>query len=257
MELSFVLVQQIILFFLLLTRITGVIMSAPIFGSNYLPSQIKVAFSIVITLVFVPLFGSETVPQLDLMNIVLAIFMELMVGIGIGLIANIFFSAVHIAGQIIDMQMGFAMANVMDPQYETQVPLTGHFKYILAILIFLSINGHHLLIRTIYQSYEFFPMGEIAQLDSGALVMNELISTVFVLAVQVSAPALGTLFLTNIALGVLARTVPQMNVFIIGFPVKIFIGILAMMLMLPFYNMILETIFEHIWDGIYNFLDSL
>jgi len=257
LDLTEILVDQGILFVLLLTRTSGMILSAPVFGSNYLPNQIKVAFSLILTIVFIPFFSPEVLPDFHIMTVILAVFMELMVGIAIGLIANLIFSSVQIAGQLIDMQMGFLIASVMDPQYQTQVPLIGQFKYLLAILIFLSINGHHLFIRTVYQSYEFLPMGQIADLGAGGIAFNQLFSTVFVLAFQVSAPALGTLFLTNIALGVLARTVPQMNVFIIGFPVKIFVGFIALLFLLPFYNLILRDMFQHIWDGIYNFLQVL
>lgn len=233
------------------------IMTAPIFGSNYMPNQIKIAFSLILTLVFLPVLSPEGLSDYHIMNVILFAFMELMVGIAIGMIANLVFSSIQIAGQLIDVQMGFAMARVMDPQYETQVPLIGQFKYILAIMIFLVINGHHLLIRSVYESYQLLPIGNIFDLGAGGVALNELFSTVFVLAIQVSAPALGTLFLTNIALGVLARTVPQMNVFIIGFPVKIFVGFLSLVLLMPTYTLVLGNLFQHIWDGLYNFLQAL
>ncbi len=257
MAISALLMEQVFIFIPVLTRVSGMVLSAPIFGSQNVPNQIKVAVSMVLALIFVPLFTGQEITDYHPMSMLIVLLTELLIGIAIGLIANLFFSAVHIAGQLMDMQMGFIIANVMDPQFQSQVPLIGQFQYILAILVFLSINGHHLLIRTVYQSYEFVPLGVLTNLGAGGLALNQLFSRVFLLSLQVGAPAVGTLFLTNIALGVLARTVPQMNVFMIGFPVKIFVGFIALILMMPLYNLMLSNLFEHIWDGIFIVLDSM
>ncbi len=254
MEIANWLVDQAVLFVLLLTRISGMVMTAPVFGGNYIPNQIKVGFSLILTLVFLPVLAPEGIPDQQFMNILLFAFMELMVGVAVGLLANLVFSAIQIAGQLLDVQMGFMMARVMDPQYEEQVPVIGQFKFMLAILVFLAINGHHMLIRAIYESYDNLPVGQLVNLGEGGIFLNEMFSTVFVLALQVSAPALGTLFLTNIALGILARTIPQMNVFIIGFPVKIFIGFLALLLLMPFYNLVLGNLFQNIWEGLHELI---
>lgn len=258
MVLSEILVQQAVLFILLLTRLSGMIVSAPVFGSRYMPNQIKIAFSLIMALAFVPLFSVEVIPeQIHLMYLISSLFMELMIGIAIGLIANVLFSAVQIAGQVIDIQMGYIIGRVVDPQFGAQVPLVGQFKYLFTILVFLAINGHHLFIRAVVESYDFIPMGGIADLGAGGIIISQAMSTMFYLALQVSAPALATLFLTNIVLGILARTVPQMNVFMVGFPFKMFVGLLVLGLVIPYYDLVLDRMFQHIWDYLHEFLQVL
>src|SRR5699024_7141617 len=130
--------------------------------------------------------------------------------------------AVQIAGGFIDFQMGFAIANVIDPQTGAQSPLIGQYFYIIALLFLLSINGHHLIIDGIYNSYGFIAIDAFVPLGDESMIMYviDTFNTMFLIAFQISIPIVGCLFLVDVALGIIARTVPQLNVFVVGLPLK-------------------------------------
>src|SRR5690625_5240541 len=171
---------------------------------------------------------------------------EAIVGLLIGLIAYIILSAVQIAGGFIDFQMGFAIANVVDPQTGAQSPLIGQYFYIIALLFLLSVNGHHLLIDGIYFSYDFIPMHEWISMQDGSIprYVIEMFNKMFLIAFQMAIPLVGCLFLVDVSLGIIARTVPQLNVFVVGLPIKIFVSFAVLLFFLSFYMMLAKALFE-------------
>src|SRR5699024_5168254 len=171
---------------------------------------------------------------------------EILVGLFIGLIAYIILSAVQVAGGFIDFQMGFAIANVVDPQTGAQSPLIGQYFYITALLFLLSADGHHLLIDGIFFSYEFIPLDTYISFENESIV-NFIIDTfnyMFLIAFQMSIPIVGCLFLVDVALGIIARTVPQLNVFVVGLPLKIFVSFVAIFYFFVLYFSFTHTIFS-------------
>ena len=257
MEFSEWLVNQAAIFFLLTIRMVGLFLTAPVFNNDNLPTRIKVGFSLLFSFIIFPTMAPEIQVFFDPVVYVGVMILELLIGVGIGLVASILFSSIQVAGQLIDMQMGFAVVNILDPQSGIQWPLMGYFKYVLAMLIYLALDGHHLLIAAIYESYDFVLPGGYPDLAGGGEAMMVLFSQTFSLALKVSAPVLGALFLTNIILGVLARSVPQMNVFIVGLPIKIAVGFFGMLLLIPVYIFVIEVILERISGGILDFLEVL
>ncbi len=254
MEFAEWLVDQAAVFLLLTIRMIGLFLTAPVLGSENIPARAKVGLSLLFSLIIFPTIA----PQVDIffrpvvyIGILLS---ELLIGVGIGLVASLIFASIQVAGQLVDMQMGFRIGSVMDPLTGAQLPLMGYFKYVLAMLIYLSIDGHHLLIGAVYESYDFLLPGEYANLAQGGEVMMGFLTQTFALSLKVGAPVLGVLFLTNVILGLLARSVPQMNVFIVGLPIKVFVGLIGMIIMVPVFSLILDVIFERISDGIYELL---
>ena len=156
-------------------------------------------------------------------------------------------SAAQIAGGFIDFQMGFAMANVIDPQTGAQSPLVGQFLNTLALLLLLALNGHHLLLDGIFYSYQFMPMEMMWPAFGQENYVEFIMKTfagVFASAFQMSIPIVATIFLVDIALGITARTVPQLNIFVIGFPIKIGVGFLVLLVMMGVLLAVIQKMFE-------------
>ncbi|GIP33082.1 flagellar biosynthetic protein FliR [Paenibacillus sp. J2TS4] len=237
---------------LLFCRITSFFLVAPVFTARNVPMQFKIGLSFFLTLMAISAIGEAPIPMDG--EYLLSIIKEILIGLLLGLIANLFFTAVQIAGAFIDVQIGFAMANVIDPMTGVQTPLLGNFKYFIALLLFLSFNGHHLLIQAIVDSYEWVPLSNdlFAHIYQGQVSEFFLQSFIkaFALAFQMAAPLVASLFLVDVGLGVLARTAPQFNIFVLGIPMKILVGLLLLFLFVPgMYNLfsdLFRTLFEYV-----------
>jgi flagellar biosynthetic protein FliR len=129
--------------------------------------------------------------------------------------------------------MGFGMVNVLDPQTGGQMPIIGQLYYLTAIWLFLLVNGHHILLNVLAQSFKILPVGKLFYFTKGLPLIIKNFSQLFWLALQVAIPIIGVLFLTDVGLGVLSKLIPQINVFILGFPIKVFLGITLLILSLP------------------------
>lgn len=236
---------------LVFCRITSFFVVAPVFTARNVPASFKLGLSFFLTLLAISAVG-ENPMAMDGMYI-LTIIREILIGLLLGLIAYFFFVVAQMAGAFIDLQIGFAIANVIDPMTGMQSPMIGNFKYFLSILLFLSMNGHHLLIKAIVDSYQWVPLSNdlFAQIYEGEIsgfVVQSFI-TAFALAFQMAAPIVASLFLVDVGLGILARTAPQFNIFVVGIPVKILIGLIMLFLFIPgLWNLfadLFQTLFEH------------
>ncbi len=219
-------------FILIMIRYLGLFLLTPILSSRVIPTRVKVAFTFFLAVVTFPVLNHIGVIDFPdhVIIIVLAVVRELAIGLIIGFMTTLVFTAFQLAGQFIDMRMGFMMANVVDPMQGISSPLVGQFQYVLAALIFLSINGHHILIRALFQTYNVIPVGE-ALLSNGAwLLLFRKTGDIFLIALQISLPIIGTIFIVDIIFAFLARAIPQMNIFIVGFPIKILVGLLFLLL---------------------------
>jgi len=247
------------LFILILVRVTGLFVISPIFGRNDVPAIMKVGISITLALILLPLKINTF--YLDIDNIrVLAFWSisEFLIGIIIGFIAFIYFSVVYLAGSIIDIQMGFGMVNIMDPQTNAQMPIMGGFYNILITLVFLTTNGHHQLIKSLIYSYEIIPIGFNITVNENLIsYLMKIFTDMFILAFQLSAPILIAIFLVNVILGILARTMPQMNIFVVGMPLNIAIGIIIILISLRFFIPYSENLFDKMFQSIYELLQIL
>lgn len=240
------------LLLLIFVRVSGVFIFSPFFSSQNVPNIMKIGLSYSLAL----LIAISRPIDIDIGNhiLLIVILKELMVGIIIGFISYVYMSAFYVLGQIIDMKIGFGMANVIDPQNKIQVPLMGNFYYILAFLFMLLINGHHIIINALVDSYNYIPLGKLVY-DENAMeiIVNGLVRA-FEIGFKLSFPVVAIIFLTDIVLGIMAKTIPQMNVFVVGMPLKIFIGLAIIMITIPiFYNSIVE-IFNIISNDIYKFI---
>ena len=169
--------------------------------------------------------------------------MRVAIGIGLGFAVTLVFSSIYLAGQLIDVPMGFGMVNVVDPQSGLQVPIFAQFQYIVASLIFLAIGGHHALFRAIAASFTIVPVGVGIAGARTAMALFDVFVKMFYLGIKLSLPIVTGLLLADIALGIVARAVPQINIFVVGFPAKILLGIPLFTMVLPAYVAFLTRIF--------------
>lgn len=238
--------DSLLLLLLIFARVGGLFLTGPILSARQIPMPVKGWLAMMMALILlegraIGLPADITTPGL----FVAALVVETMVGYAIGLVANLVFAGVQTAGQLMDMQLGFGIVNVLDPQSGIQLPLLGNFLYIVSLMIYLAINGHHYLISAIYQSYDILPILTI-QLNHGFLeFFSHLIAEMFILAIKISAPLVAALFIADVALGFMSRTVPQMNIFVVGLPVKIAGGLVMILLFMPIYIWLIQVMFEN------------
>lgn len=247
-------------FLLVFCRITSFFVVAPVFSSRNIPGQFKIGLSFFITFITLGTIGGSGGITFDSLYL-LAIIRELLVGIMLGFAANLFFTAVQIAGSFIDIQIGFGIANVIDPMTGVSSPILGNLKYMMAVLLFLSFNGHHFLLEAIMKSYQWVPLTNevFAKIYSGQVseFMVTTFSTVFSLSLQMAAPLIVAFFLTDVGLGLLARVAPQFNIFMLGMPLKIVIGFLLLMLLFPGFYFVFQDLFSTMLDSLQKLLNLL
>lgn len=227
------LVPKISVLLLIFVRVSAFFVTIPLFSYKTIPSQLKIVLAFVLSWMMYYTFSIEAFTING--DYLLLVLKEAIVGLVLGLVVYIVFSAVQIAGGFIDFQMGFAMANIVDPQTGAQSPLMGQFFNFLLLLVFLAINGHHLVLDGIFYSYQFMPIDQFfpkfGDAESIEYIMK-LFVAVFAIAFQMSAPIIATLFLVTLALGITGKTVPQLNIFVVGFPIKIAVGFILLITMM-------------------------
>lgn len=242
-------------FLLIILRVGGIMTVAPIFGHRNVPSMLKIGLILMISIILLPTLSGtpiEMPKELFAMTGVLA--KEVIAGLAFGFISMLLFIAVQFAGNIIGLQMGFGIVNVIDPNSQTQVPLIGQFQFLLAMLIFLSVNGHHLLLSAIMGSFKIIPLGQITFSKlSGEILVRAAVDTV-ALAIKLGAPCIVTLFLLDVSLGIVARTVPQMNIFIVGFPLKISVGLMMLGASLPIFGYVFSKLLQGLNSNLNNLI---
>jgi flagellar biosynthesis protein FliR len=233
--------QQFILFLGILSRVLPIIFLAPVTGHQSVPVTVKLALGFFLALVLTPLLGkSAPVFDVDTAALVLTALREIGVGLLIGFASSLVFIGVRFAGDLVATEMGLSMATMFDPESGTSNPILAQFFALLAMLVFLLINGHHFIIESIVLSYHAVPIGQFEL--SGALAQGlvRMTGMVFVTAVKFAAPVIVTQLLTNVALAVLSRVMPQMNIFVVSMPLKIGVGLLVIVASAPLMLMVLR-----------------
>lgn len=240
----FEIIPQFSVLLLIFVRISSFFVAVPFFSYRTIPPQLKIILALMLAWIMYYTIQAEAIPIDG--NYILLIIKEAMVGLVIGLAAAIVISIVQIAGGFIDFEMGFAMANIVDPLTGAQSPLLGHFFNTLILFVLISINGHHLILDGIFYSYEFIPINSYPNFgDEGiALFATKLIVTVFALAFQMSAPMVVTLLLVTLAIGITGKTVPQLNIFVVGFPLKIMVGFIVLFISMAIMIQVMQEVIE-------------
>lgn len=221
-------VQELTSFFLVLARIAGLFAAIPVLGSRSIPARIKVGTVFVVALCLYPVIRTSLreVPM-DSISLGIIVVQECLIGITLGLLAQVVFAAVEFCGHLTGVQMGFSAATLVDPT-AGQLSLIGMLQNMLAFVFFFTLGVHHIFIRAMVESYQLVPVGKWHMSRPLLDFAVQLSAGVFVLAVKLAAPVMVSLLLVSVALGIMARTFPQMNVFMISFPLNIGLGLIIL-----------------------------
>ena len=239
-------------------RVGALILFVPVLGSRQVPVSMKIGLILFTSIVIFPLVQARPLPEPQGI-FALAVFLlsDVTIGLGIAFITRLIFTAVQIAGTVVDFQMGFGVVNVIDPQTDTQVSVTAQFHNIVAVLIFLAVDAHHFILQAIVESFFIINPAEINFSSLTPEYMLYLFSGTFTTAVKIAAPIMAILFFLSVGLGLVARTVPQMNVFIVGFPLQIGVGLLMVGLSISFFNMLVQQQIYELPGKLMGFLRAL
>ena len=235
MALYDLLITQAELFLIVLVRMLGLFLILPVYGERGIPMTLKIGLAVCMSyLTFPMVMHTDFALPRTFTALAMAIAGEMMIGLVIGFFVKLLLSAVQIAGSFVGFQMGFAIVNVVDPS-GTQVSLIARFQELLATMIFFALSLDHIFLAGLMQSYHIVPPLGLHLGAPGLELIVDRSVQMWVVAVKVGAPVMITLFAVNVAMGLIARSVPQMNVFIVGFPVTIGTGLILLGLSLPIF----------------------
>ena len=230
---------------LIFLRVAGIVFSAPILDSRSIPVIFKAGLAIAVSVLLFPVVGSGvSVEGLGLMAFVLGIVSEIAIGLTIGLSVKLLFAGIQLAGQIAGYQMGFAVANVVDPATSVQIPVLSQFYNLTAMLIFLAINAHHMFFAALVDSYTILPPLSMQIHPELVKMIMQLATNMFAVAIQVGAPLIAVMLMVSVGLGLVSRTVPQIHIFIVAMPLKIIIGLIFMAIVAPYLTAYLINLFS-------------
>jgi len=251
-------IEEFQTFLICLARVAGFVGAIPVLIGNQTPVQVKAGLVFMVALVLFPVMEPSMVKvALESANLMLLLLAEVMLGGMIALIARMVFTAVEYGGTVIGYQMGFAAANIFDPQNERQLPLISQFQNVFAILIFLAVDGHHVFLQVAAESYKVLPPGTFNISGEAIPYLLTLSSRIFFLGIQFSAPILAVLLLSGLVLGILARVFPQLNVFLLSFPLNIGLSFTVIGLTLPLVTILLRREFDDLTNRFFNVLQML
>lgn len=225
-------VVDFVRFSLSFIRLATFFAAAPLFGMRNVPVMVKVGLSALCALVALPpldpLWDLGSWPVLAVLAL-----QEVVVGLVLALAVVLVFAVVSFAGHFVDVPLGFGMASVFDPALGGQIPVFSQFYHVVAVLIFFALDAHLWLIRAVQHSFAAVPLGSAFRLEPSFALFMQLAAEIFIIGLKIALPVVATLLLTDIGLGIVIRAVPQINVFVLGFPIKIMVGMAVVLLALP------------------------
>jgi flagellar biosynthesis protein FliR len=235
---------EIVRFVLVLTRLSGIMFLAPFFGHNSIPMHIRIVFSMVTAFILAPSLPLNMISaDLNLGNIAGVFINEIMFGVILGFAALCIFAGLQFAGQMISFMLGFSIINIIDPQTQVESPVFSFLYNYLGLLIFLMINGHHWFLLAINESFSVLPIGGIHIRGSLAAQIVDFSASILVIGIKIAAPIIAVTVIADIIIGIIGRTAPQINLLVVGMPMKLLIGFSCMSFSFYFLTHYLETLF--------------
>ncbi len=240
-------------------RVASLFVSAPVFGSREIPAPAKIGLAGVLSLALLPLVKptlAATVPS-TVYGMAACLLGQALIGLLMGLAASLLFAAVRVGGDIIDYQMGFTQASTFNPQFNETISPIANFQYRYALLLYLIGNGHWLLLASLERSFVKLPVGHLV-LGGGAVgAYTDLTFQMLIAGVQIAAPGAAVLLVTDIAFAFLNKAVPQMQVFYVGMPVKVMVGLVIVAATLPVLTEVTGHLVMSMPDDLYTLLRGL
>lgn len=231
---------------LIFVRMLTFFIVVPIFFPKGLPNTAKVAFSLVIAYVLMPGIDYKALNITGNLSLIAAVASEIVTGLTMGYITNLCFYSIKMAGQIIDLQIGFSMVNTFDPNSNSNVTLVEQIMYWSSVILFFSINGHHMLIKALIESFNSISLGKLILSENSFNLIFTAFIQFFILGIKIAIPIVLIILIVDITLGLIGRTVPQLNVMILGLPIKILMGLLSFVVILPLIMNLFVSDFESI-----------
>ena len=216
-----------------LFRVAGMVMAAPLSGTKSVPAQVRLMMTLAITMVIVPILPPHPPVELISFSSLFIILQQVLIGILFGFTVQLVFSAVITGGQIIAMQMGLGFSVMVDPQNGGQAPVMSQFYVMMAILVYLALNGHLVLIEVLVDSFRTIPVGAGGLSATSFRDVAYWGSQLFAGGLAIALPAVASLLVVNLAFGIMTRAAPQLNLFAIGFPVTMLLGFALVFITLP------------------------
>ena len=234
---------------LLLVRVSAFFIISPIWGRANIPPPLKIGLSVLVTMILINFFPPPVEPLYHtLIGYLMLVVGELLVGLMFGYITTLFFSVVFTAGHLIDTQIGFGMVQVYDATANIQVPIAGSLLNLILLLCFLISGGHLRLIEILADTFSRVPIGRVDLKPELGLVVLNAFTRSFLIAMQVAIPIIASGLLAEIGLGIIVRTAPQMNVFVIGIPIKTIIGLVILSLIMPVFVSMTSPLFSAMFE---------
>lgn len=232
-------------FLAILVRVLGVMAYAPIFGNQVMTRRVRLFIGIAIAFSIWTVYPYVPLPYTTFIGYTILLLKELVVGLTIAFTSSITITIINMAGQFIDREIGFSMVSSFDPSMNTDATITAQFYNMLCVIIMLCSNMHYFVISALADSFELIPLGNVT-LDSGTILdkMIQYMTDYFTIALRISLPMLIVIMLLNVVLGVLAKTAPQMNMFVVGIQLKIFAGFAVLVVTIGYLPNIVQFIYD-------------
>ncbi|MGE5352857.1 MAG: flagellar biosynthetic protein FliR [Acidobacteriota bacterium] len=253
-----ILVNDFVITFLIFLRIIAVFGTAPIFGNQAFPAIAKVFLAgIIAYITFLTLNTAKIQVEPDLFNLAFYGLKEVVTGLIIGFSLNLVFYGFSFAGVLIGNDMGLNMASALNPLQETESNVIGELLNVFAILVFFLINGHHYVIRAVVSSFRIIPLGKYTLTQPAFDIFIKYTASVFVIAVKIASPVMVSFFLVHLAEGILARMIPQMQIYFVTQPLKIGMGLLLLIFVLPIYMYFFKGMLESYENSLYDLIKAM
>jgi len=248
--------EELLTFFVVLVRFGTLVAVLPFIGDKFVPLPAKVLFALVVTVALFPTLvktgqvrpGDALVWGATAAGVVGTVGLEALFGLALGFTAKILFDAIHFGGNLAGHFMGFAMASFYDPHHEAQTEVVAEIQMALAMLVFLALDGHHLLLRSALESYAIVGIGKAGLGAAFGQKLVEFSSQIFSFGLQIAAPVAVALFAVNVGFGIIARALPQINVLVLSFSVSALVGLIVMFLSVPEFQLVAGNLLSRVDD---------
>ena len=239
--------QLLIVCLLLHLRFVGLVFSAPVFTAVMAPTPVRYLFAVLLTFSATGALGGAEVPLFyfdSVFSIALLGVRELLIGVALGFLSALPLVALRVAGEQVGTVIGFSMAQVLDPTTQTESSIIGQLEFLVGLWFYYHWNGHLLMIQAVMESVRLAPVGRLLPFPPDLIEVGTWLQDLFILAMRITLPFFCSLVLADVGLGFLARTVPQMNIFVLGLPIKVALGFMVLAAVLPLTVDLIYTQFE-------------
>lgn len=239
----------------IIIRVSAVVAFAPVFSQSSIPAQVKIAFIVLFSVALYPAVKDYiSIEKLTVFGLAAVVMKEVLLGAALGFTVHFLWAGLELGAQLLGFMMGFSIANVLSPEENVQISILSEFESIVAILVFLAIDGHHIFIKAIADSFKIMPVGGFILNQNMFDMLNRLVALMFGVSFRILAPAIIALIITNIVFGIIARTMPQVNILIVAFPLSIGIGLFVIGASLQYSVFVLIKYYDNVLSSVYAIL---